>query len=145
MKDYAIQVHGLKGNARTLGADQLADMAFAHEEQSKAGNLEYVKKHWQELLLIWENTLDGFQEFINTYGGKQLDKYSAVSGDGSDVLVLSEGDLAEVSVLLEDFETDRAIELLKKWIDSPLEPSMHACIKNVLTALEHEFDEDKAI
>ena len=83
MKDYAIQVHGLKGNARTLGADQLADMAFAHEEQSKAGNLEYVKKHWQELLLIWENTLDGFQEFINTYGGKQLDKYSAVSGDGS--------------------------------------------------------------
>ena len=86
MKDYAIQVHGLKGNARTLGADQLADMAFAHEEQSKAGNLEYVKKHWQELLLIWENTLDGFQEFINTYGGKQLDKYSAVSGDGSDVI-----------------------------------------------------------
>ena len=59
--------------------------------------------------------------------------------------MLSEGDLAEVSVLLEDFETDRAIELLKKWIDSPLEPSMHACIKNVLTALEDEFDEDKAI
>lgn len=145
MKDYAIQVHGLKGNARTLGADQLADMAFAHEEQSKAGNLEYVKEHWQELLLIWENTLDGFQEFINTYGGKQPDKYSAVSGDGRDVLVLSEGDLSEVSALLEDFETDRAIELLKKWIDSPLEPSMHACIKNVLIALEDEFDEDKAI
>ncbi len=34
---------------------------------------------------------------------------------------------------------------MKKWIDSPLEPSMHACIKNVLTALEDEFDEDKAI
>lgn len=36
MKDYAIRVHGLKGNARTLGAEQLADIAFEHEKQSKA-------------------------------------------------------------------------------------------------------------
>lgn len=36
MKNYAIQVHALKGNARTLGADQLADIAYDHEMQSKA-------------------------------------------------------------------------------------------------------------
>lgn len=145
MKDYAILVHGLKGNARMLGADQLADMAFEHEKQSKAENLEYVKMHWEELLSIWEKTLDGFEELIRTYGKEQEDKYAAVNSDGKDVLILSECDLAKVVDFLEDFETDQAIELLKEWIGRPLEPSMHDCIKNVLIALEDEFDEEKAI
>ena len=145
MKDYAILVHGLKGNARMLGADQLADMAFEHEKQSKAENLEYVKMHWEELLSIWKKTLDGFEELIRTYGKEQEDKYAAVNSDGKDVLILSECDLAKVVDFLEDFETDQAIELLKEWIARPLEPSMHDCIKNVLIALEDEFDEEKAI
>lgn len=145
MKDYAILVHGLKGNARMLGADQLADMAFEHEKQSKAENLEYVKMHWEELLAIWEKTLDGFEELIRTYGKEQEDKYAAVNSDGKDVLILSECDLAKAVSFLEDFETDQAIKLLKEWIGSPLEPSMHDCIKNVLIALEDEFDEEKAI
>ncbi len=42
MKNYAIQVHALKGNARTLGADQLADIAYDHEMQSKADREEYI-------------------------------------------------------------------------------------------------------
>lgn len=145
MKDYAILVHGLKGNARMLGADQLADMAFEHEKQSKAENLEYVKMHWEELLAIWEKTLDGFEELIRTYGKEQEDKYAVVNSDGKDVLILSECDLAKAVSFLEDFETDQAMELLKEWIGSPLEPSMHDCIKNVLIALEDEFDEEKAI
>ena len=145
MKDYAILVHGLKGNARMLGADQLADMAFEHEKQSKAENLEYVKMHWEELLSIWKKTLDGFEVLIRTYGKEQEDKYAAVNSDGKDVLILSECDLAKVVDFLEDFETDQAIELLKEWIARPLEPSMHDCIKNVLIALEDEFDEEKAI
>lgn len=145
MKDYAILVHGLKGNARMLGADQLADMAFEHEKQSKAENLEYVKMHWEELLAIWEKTLDGFEELIRTYGKEQEDKYAVVNSDGKDVLILSECDLAKAVSFLEDFETDQAIELLKEWIGSPLEPSMHDCIKNVLITLEDEFDEEKAI
>ncbi len=145
MKDYAIQVHGLKGNARTLGADRLADVAFEHEKQSKAGNQEYAAGHWDELLLAWDAALEGFQEFINVYGGEQTDKYGAVNNDGGEVSTLSEEDLAEAAALLEDFETDRALELLKEWIKTPLETSMHECIKNVLIALEDEFDEDKAI
>ncbi|MCH5344401.1 MAG: response regulator, partial [Acetatifactor sp.] len=36
MKDYAIFVHGLKGTARALGADKLADIAYEHEMKSKA-------------------------------------------------------------------------------------------------------------
>lgn len=74
MENYAIFVHGLKGNARTLGADWLADMAYAHERQSKAGDVEYVTTRWEELLSVWNNTLQGFQEFVDTYGDVGSDR-----------------------------------------------------------------------
>lgn len=144
IKDYAIWVHGLKGNARTLGADSLADTAFEHEKQSKAGNMEYVLKYWDELLSLWEKTLEGFTEYLDTYGSGETDKYD-LTDEGGERLELSESELNKAAELLEDFETDKALELLKTWIASPLEPPMHELVKNVLIAIEDEFDEDKAI
>lgn len=66
------------------------------------------------------------------------------AADGETVK-LSESDLESVALLLDDFETQKAIEQLQEWIQKPLEPPMHERIKNVLIALEDEFDEDKAI
>lgn len=143
MSDYAILVHGLKGNARTLGADKLADMALEHEKQSKAGNAEYVTSNWEELLSVWDKTLEGFREFIKMHDGEKNDKYAAK--EGGEMLELTIDDLEEAAAYLDDFETDKAVELLKKWITSPMEASMHELIKNVLIAIEDDFDEDKAI
>ena len=143
-KDYAILVHGLKGNARTLGADRLADMAFAHEKESKAGNADYADSHFEELLGAWENTLAGFEELLSVCGKEESDKYAAAAADGEEAFLLSEDDLETVAALLDEFETQQAIERLQEWIQKPLEPSMHERIKNVLIALEDEFDEDKA-
>lgn len=143
-KDYAILVHGLKGNARTLGADRLADMAFSHEKESKAGNAAYVDSHFEELLTVWDNTLSGFAKLLEDCGKGETEKYGAAVSDGEAILKLSEADLETVALLLDDFETQKAIEQLQDWIQKPLESSMYERIKNVLTALEDEFDEDKA-
>lgn len=142
MKDYAIWVHGLKGNARTLGADRLADTAYEHEMQSKADNISYVREHWEELLTVWDKTLDGFEMIYGRYG-EEKDKYEAVSGN--EMLHLSPDDLEQAAALLDDFDTENAIAMLKNWIQHPLEEKMHERIKNTLIALEDEFDEDKAI
>ncbi len=144
MEDYAIWVHGLKGNARTLGADALADIAYEHEMRSKAQDCAYVTEHWNELLDVWNHTLEGFEVLYNRYC-KEGDKYDAVSSDEGELLQLSRDDLERVAALLDDFETKNAIEQLKVWISSPLEKEMHERIKCVLIALEDEFDEDKAI
>ena len=145
MKDYAVFVHGLKGNARMLGADKLADTAYEHEMKSKAGDIEYVKAHWDELIAVWNNTRDGFREFYGGYREIDEDKYGMVNDNSGGVLKLSQSDLAEAVALLEDFETDKAIEKLKTWLGNPLEQSMHKRIKDALIALEDEFDEDKAM
>lgn len=143
MPDYAILVHGLKGNARTLGAERLADMAFAHEKQSKAGNAVYVNAHFEELVLLWDRTLMGFQGLLENYGAEKEEKYQAA--EGGEILPLSESDLETVAALLDDFETSQAVEQLKAWMAHPLKPDMYERIRDVLTALEDEFDEDKAI
>ena len=144
MEDYAISVHGLKGNARAVGADKLADIAYEHEMKSKAGEIEYVKAHWDELIAAWDNAHNGLQEFYGRYRAED-DKYGMVSSNGGEVIKLSQDDLEEVAALLDDFETENAIEKLKNWISMPLEQGMHERIKNVLIALEDEFDEDTAI
>ncbi len=145
MKDYAIWVHGLKGNARTLGADALADIAYEHEMKSKAQDDAYVNEHWGGLLAVWNRTLEGFEMLYGTYCKEGCGKYEAVSSNESKLLQLSQDDLETAAALLDDFETGKAIEQLKEWISHPLEKEMHERIKNVLIALEDEFDEDKAI
>ena len=42
LSNYAILVHALKSNARTLGLTKLADTAYAHEMESKANNHDFV-------------------------------------------------------------------------------------------------------
>ena len=67
-KDYGTTVHALKGDARMLGAEVLADMAYEHEKQSKAGNMAYVEEHWDELVECWNIALAGFEEFYKERG-----------------------------------------------------------------------------
>lgn len=49
--NYCILVHALKSNCRTLGINDLADMAYEHEKASKEGSmdLDYVNGHVVEL------------------------------------------------------------------------------------------------
>jgi len=175
MKNYAVLVHGLKGNARTLGADRMADMAYEHEMKSKAGDAAWVKSHWEELLTLWEHTLEGFRELCgskaqkdtsgeqedtpggqNDTSGRQEDAAESTGAENAgadgtadaavrEVLRLTQEDLEQAALLLDDFETEQVIERLKAWLGSPLEREMYERVKNVLTALEDEFDEDKAI
>ncbi|MCM1046030.1 MAG: response regulator [Candidatus Gastranaerophilales bacterium] len=144
MADYAILVHGLKGNARTLGADALADAAYEHEMRSKTQDGDYVAAHWDDLLAVWDKTLEGFFAYYESHGGER-DKYEAVGSAGKELLQVSRDELERVALLLDDFETQEAIGQLKEWIGQALEPKMHERIKSALIALEDEFDEEKAI
>ncbi len=145
MNEYAVLVHSLKGNARTLGADRLADIAYEHEMKSKANNYDFVKSGWNDLVAIWDTSLEGFKELYHYYRSGQEEKYRLVDAKDSEILELKESDLSKVVALIDDFKTDKAVEQLKIWINSPLKPEVHERIKNALIALEDEFDEDKAM
>lgn len=59
-ESYTVLVHGLKNSARYLGADELADMAFAHEKASKTGDAIYIAENFEGLLQMWGKTVVTF-------------------------------------------------------------------------------------
>ncbi len=143
MADYGILAHALKGNARMLGADRLADIAFLHEKAGKEGQLAYAREHWEELAEEWEKCRSSFDVLYHEYREDEPEKYAAVSG-GETVDVPAE-ELEEIKKLLNEFQTPQATERLKSWLEKPLEPAMHEKLRDALLAIEEEFDEDKAI
>ena len=56
--------HGLKNNARSLGADKLADLAYEHELASQAGDVGFIKENLDALLETWEQTVHIFKEMV---------------------------------------------------------------------------------
>ena len=146
--DYGIQVHALKGNAGTLGAESLADVAYEHEKQSKAGNLAYVEEHWDELVQRWDSALAGFEEFYRENGMEQ-DKTPAAADPATDddgrAIQITPEEIAEVVSLIDAFETQKAAERMKEWLQSALNPEQRMLIESALAAIEEEYDEDKAI
>lgn len=50
MANYAIEVHSLKSDSKYLGFMTLADLAYKHEMASKAGDVNSVFLHYNELI-----------------------------------------------------------------------------------------------
>lgn len=85
---YAIIVHALKGNARNVGADELAEEAFELEKKSKAGKLEEVEVQ-SPILFSMMRTL-----------GENLDRY--LETEAADVSVEKEEEQAEKQQITEE-------------------------------------------
>lgn len=63
MENYAILVHALKGDSKYLGFTKLADLAYNHQIKSQEGNVDYVNKHYDELM----NEVNRVMSVINEY------------------------------------------------------------------------------
>lgn len=61
-REYTVPVHGLKNNAKALGAVELAEIAYEHEKASKSADMEYITHNLQFLLQTWEKTVQIFQK-----------------------------------------------------------------------------------
>lgn len=142
MKAYAIQVHALKGNARTLGADRLADIAYDHETQSKAGREAYIREHWEALRQAWEDALGIFEAICEKYTCRSAGVEDVQEGS---VLELSRECLGELAAQIDAFQTKDAVKQIKEWLKNPLRSDRRQLLEDVLSAIEDEYDEDKAI
>ena len=152
MKDYSILVHALKGNARTLGAQKLADIAFEHEQASRAGDQEAVESRWEDLTAVWQQTKEGLTALYREHRGQdslpELDAPTDTPDDPQptgDLLELTPEALASVAAMIDNFESEQAVAQLKEWLRSPLEKSVRDRVKKALTTLEDEFDEGRAM
>ncbi len=100
---YAIIVHALKGNARNVGADELAEEAFELEKKSKDGKLEEVE--------VQSPILFGMMRTL----GENLDRY--LETEVSSCHMEKEEEPAEKQQITEDVWREKLLRLYQQLDD----------------------------
>lgn len=60
MPEYAILIHAIKGDARTLGAEDLGELAYEQELQAKAGNTDAIRDGFDRVMKNGDETAEYF-------------------------------------------------------------------------------------
>lgn len=58
MLNYAIVVHSLKGNAKSIGATDLYNRAYKHEQAAKEEDIDWLNSDWNELNKLWRQAVE---------------------------------------------------------------------------------------
>ena len=68
LKNYAVLVHGLKSNSRTIGAMKLGSFAEDMEMKSKAGEMDYILAHHDALMEHLEKVRVEIRAYLQEHG-----------------------------------------------------------------------------
>lgn len=159
MKEYGILVHAIKSNARSIGADRLADMAFELEKAAKAGDQVFIAAHHDEFELEWQLLTAGLK-FVPQLGFvDQMIELLAAQDHTEEAKTATEpedGDtgekpeetelrkLEEIASLLDNFETEAAKRQLGMVETGEYSDSVKKCVAQAKKAVA-DFDYEEAI
>ena len=115
MPGYTIIVHSLKGNARSVGADDLADEAFELEKMAKAGQLEDVTVRSPILFSMMKNMRNSLRVYLETEAAEEEKAQTEVS-DSVERITEEEWirALQELAARLDDFDGESAAAKLRE-------------------------------
>ena len=92
LANYAIQVHSLKSDARYFGFEKLGDLAFEHEQKSKANDIYYVSDHYNELKQEAYNAANIVNEYLGVDSPK-LELSKATNDKDKSILVVDDSNI----------------------------------------------------
>ncbi len=132
-EDLTILVHALKGNARTIGADSLANMAEAMELDGKRGAYSEMVSRMDDLFKSLDETIDALMPYGEM---EQLHPSSEISGQEAE-----ETGMALIEAV-EDYDDEKAKELIDKLMRYPFRYTLINVLKNARDdILEYEYTE----
>lgn len=115
MPGYTIIVHSLKGNARNVGADDLADEAFELEKMAKAGQLEDVTVRSPILFSMMSTMRNSLRVYLETEDAGEKAQQTAPEEDAGKI---TEEEwvraLQELAARLDDFDGESAAAKLRE-------------------------------
>lgn len=115
MPGYAIIVHSLKGNARNVGADDLADEAFELEKMAKAGQLEDVTVRSPILFGMMSRMRNSLKVYLETEAAEE-EKVQTEPDEQEERITEEEWvrALQELAARLDDFDGEGADAKLRE-------------------------------
>ncbi|MEG2058264.1 MAG: response regulator [Lachnospiraceae bacterium] len=108
VQEYRILIHSLKGNAKMIGADCLAELAYLEEQECKSGNLNFANLHFQQVMEEWDLVLNEIRRIQGTMILKE--------NCNKNITPEMKDNLQEVLDNLEEFEYEEAIRVIKEKI-----------------------------
>lgn len=127
---FLIEVHGIKGASRNIGANLAGNVAEQLETEGKAGNVSYVEEHLQAFLVILQETLDWVKNKIEETNEKKNEKVK-----------IERESLEYIAEKMEEFELEDAQEALsdlKKYSYPAREEELLCKLECMLLNLEYE-------
>lgn len=170
---YTIHVHSLKSTAANLGAMELSSLAAQHEACGKSGNYTFINQSFpylvdfisvlafeiRQALGAYEHdvgspitlsalNIESTDSFLNTdFPSAQNTDGTGTENSISDETVSSaevQELLHNILLLLEEFESDKAINILQTMLEMNLNENDYNDIKTLIQYLDN-FDLDEAI
>ena len=136
LKNYAIEVHGVKSSSRSVGNDVLGEMAYRLEIEAKDGNISYVKENHDEFYSKYEQFVNELKEIIDKI--KPEEEIEKVKISKEEILSM----IDECLSLYDEFETTKAEEVLKKLQCADCDEETMRAINDALDSAElFDFDE----
>lgn len=111
---YTIEVHAMKSVCASIGAAELSQAAFAHEKAGKSGDYLMIENGAEKLLAEYGKLLDAIAPYVI--------EEEAPAESNAEVITAEElkGRLQSLLSLIDDFEGDKAIELISGMLKSQL-------------------------
>lgn len=141
--NYAILAHAIKGDVRMMGAVEFGEMAYQQEMAGKEDKIDFIKEHLEEFLDKFDKVNNGFAAILNEW--RIDDEVFVIKTQREDMSREEvEEKLNEIIMLIDEFEEGKAVEIMKELLDNNLKGNDADVINEALTAIEKDYDADKA-
>ncbi len=142
LKSFAIEVHGLKGSLRTIGAMALGDASEEFEQAAKDRQLDFCAENLPDYLAAVRALREKLAAAMEEPAPAVAPPPSPTEAKGEAAELREK--LAEVRALLDSFESDAALELLGMAKGKDYGEELNAKVKQIAGKIE-EFDYDGAM
>ncbi len=140
-KNYVISVHALKSTSKSIGANELAQMALDCELAGKNGEYDFVKENHEALMHRYEEVVEEGKAFL-LEKGRSVDTEKQVVDMTYEQF---ESSMSKLKAACEDFNIDEASLLANELNDGTLEGvALNTYFAEVKTLID-DFDYDEAI
>lgn len=141
--NYAILAHAIKGDVRMLGATEFGEIAYQQEMAGKESKINFIQEHLETFLDEFDKVYNGFLEILNEWKMDDIALEVKTKRKHINHEEVKQR-LKETVALIDGFEEEKAVEIIKELLDNNLETKQREILNEALIAIEQNYDADKA-
>lgn len=139
-EEYTIQIHGMKGSMRSIGAKELAEKAKALEKAGRESDCTYIDANIEEFCVEYRKLLVQLAKALEPYGGWDSDEPEQEGKDfiGEDAKQI----LKEILRCLDEYDFASATKWIRETLQKELPEAYRADFEQIRQFMD-DMEDDK--